>query len=71
MESHKAVFPPLPHSLEIPSGLPHSHGLDVHGVEKKTPVTRKDYFPIKVDISDAIQEKGAPQDHLLSEPHLP
>jgi hypothetical protein len=28
MESHKAGFPPFPHSLEIPSGLPHSHGLD-------------------------------------------
>src|SRR6266851_9074808 len=28
MESHKAGFPPFPHSLEIPSGFPHSHGLD-------------------------------------------
>src|ERR1700684_1215543 len=28
MESHEAGFPPFPHSLEIPSGLPHSHGLD-------------------------------------------
>jgi hypothetical protein len=28
MESHKAGFPPFPHSVEIPSGLPHSHGLD-------------------------------------------
>ena len=28
MESHEAGFPPLPHSLEIPSGFPHSHGLD-------------------------------------------
>ena len=28
MESHEADFPPFPHSLEIPSGLPHSHGLD-------------------------------------------
>jgi hypothetical protein len=27
MESHEAGFPPFPHSLEIPSGLPHSHGL--------------------------------------------
>jgi hypothetical protein len=27
MESHKAGFPPFPHSLEIPSGFPHSHGL--------------------------------------------
>ena len=25
MESPKAGFPPFPHSLEIPSGLPHSH----------------------------------------------
>jgi hypothetical protein len=32
MESHKAGFPPFPHSLEIPSGLPHSHGL---GDEKR------------------------------------
>jgi hypothetical protein len=28
MESHKAGFPPFPHSLEIHSGFPHSHGLD-------------------------------------------
>src|SRR5438128_987493 len=28
MESHKAGFPPFAHSVEIPSGLPHSHGLD-------------------------------------------
>jgi len=28
MESHDAGFPPFPHSLEIPSGFPHSHGLD-------------------------------------------
>jgi hypothetical protein len=26
MESHEAGFPPFPHSLEIPSGFPHSHG---------------------------------------------
>jgi len=31
MESHKAGFPPFPHSLEIPTGLPHSHGLDDEG----------------------------------------
>jgi len=28
VESHKAGFPPFPDSLEIPSGLPHSHDLD-------------------------------------------
>ena len=28
MESHKTGFPPFPHSVEIPSGFPHSHGLD-------------------------------------------
>ena len=28
LESHEAGFPPFPHSLEIPSGFPHSHGLD-------------------------------------------
>jgi hypothetical protein len=28
MESHEAGFPPFPYSLEIPLGLPHSHGLD-------------------------------------------
>jgi hypothetical protein len=28
MESHNTGFPPFPHSLEIPSGLPHSHALD-------------------------------------------
>src|SRR5271168_3648788 len=28
MESHEVGFPPFPHSLEIPSGFPHSHGLD-------------------------------------------
>jgi hypothetical protein len=28
MESPKAGFPPFPHSLEIPAGLPHFHGLD-------------------------------------------
>ncbi len=27
VESHEAGFPPFPHSLEIPSGLPHFHGL--------------------------------------------
>jgi hypothetical protein len=27
MESHKAGFPRFPYSLEILSGLPHSHGL--------------------------------------------
>jgi hypothetical protein len=28
MESQEAGFPPFPHSLEIPSGFPHSHVLD-------------------------------------------
>jgi hypothetical protein len=28
MESQEAGFPPFPHSLEIPSGFPHSHCLD-------------------------------------------
>jgi hypothetical protein len=28
MESHEAGFPPFPPSVEIPSGLPHFHGLD-------------------------------------------
>jgi hypothetical protein len=28
VESHEAGFPPFPHALEIPSGLPHSHGLE-------------------------------------------
>jgi hypothetical protein len=28
MDSHEAGFPPFPHSLEIPLGFPHSHGLD-------------------------------------------
>ena len=28
MESQKAGFPPFPHSLEILSGLPHSHSYD-------------------------------------------
>src|SRR3954466_5402964 len=28
MESHKDGFPPFPHPLEIPSGLPHSHSFD-------------------------------------------
>jgi hypothetical protein len=28
VESHEAGFPPFPHSLEIPSGFAHSHGLD-------------------------------------------
>jgi len=27
MESREAGFPPFPHSLEIPLGLPHSHRL--------------------------------------------
>jgi hypothetical protein len=28
MESHEAGFPPFPHPLEIPSGLPNFYGLD-------------------------------------------
>src|SRR5437879_1806452 len=28
VESHEAGFPPFPHSLKIPSGFPHYHGLD-------------------------------------------
>ena len=32
MESHSAGLPPFPHSVEIPSGLPHSHG---HGGETR------------------------------------
>jgi PadR family transcriptional regulator, regulatory protein PadR len=28
MESQEAGFPPLPHSLEVPAGLPNSHGSD-------------------------------------------
>ncbi len=28
MEGHDAGFPPFPRSLRIPSGFPHSHGLD-------------------------------------------
>jgi len=31
MESQSAGFPPFPHSLEIPSGFPHSHG---HGYDE-------------------------------------
>ena len=30
----EAGFPPFPHSLEIPSGLPHSHGLDCWHISK-------------------------------------
>ena len=30
VESQESGFPPFPHSLEIPSGLPHSHGLSWH-----------------------------------------
>jgi hypothetical protein len=34
MESQEAGFPPFPHSLEIPLGFPHSHGLDCGHVSK-------------------------------------
>jgi hypothetical protein len=34
MESQEAGFPPFPHSLEIPSGLPHSHGLGCWHISK-------------------------------------
>jgi hypothetical protein len=34
MESQEAGFPPFPHSLEIPSGLPHSHGPDCWHVSR-------------------------------------
>jgi hypothetical protein len=34
MESQEAGFPPFPHSLEIPSGLPHCHGLDCWRISK-------------------------------------
>ena len=37
MESQSAGFPPFPHSLEIPSGFPHFHGLgyDEISIEKQ------------------------------------
>src|SRR5277367_2213816 len=34
LESQEAGFPPFPHSLEIPLGFPHSHGLDCGHVSK-------------------------------------
>ena len=34
MESQEAGLPPFPHSLEIPLGFPHSHGLDCGHVSK-------------------------------------
>src|SRR5882757_7294536 len=34
MESQEAGVPPFPHSLEIPLGFPHSHGLDCGHVSK-------------------------------------
>jgi hypothetical protein len=43
MESHSAGFPPFPHSLEIPSGLPHSHSL---GDEKRYLEARAKTSPI-------------------------
>ncbi len=52
MESHKAGFPPFPHSLEIPSGFPHSHGLDDDGslsfkatAETKNPSRQPQFEP--------------------------
>jgi hypothetical protein len=48
LESHKAGFPPFPRSLEIPSGLPHSHGLDDeirYSETTKDPVLNPDLSP--------------------------
>jgi hypothetical protein len=40
MESQEAGFPPFPHSLEIPLGFPHSHGLDA-GMYLKSAIKEK------------------------------
>jgi hypothetical protein len=44
MESHKAGFPPFPHSLEIPLGFPHYHRFDDGYMFLETR-TRKQPFP--------------------------
>jgi hypothetical protein len=45
MESQEAGFPPFPHSLEIPSGFPHSHGLDDYIVVFSYPLNPRSWPP--------------------------
>jgi hypothetical protein len=47
MESQEAGFPPFPRSLEIPSGLPHSHDLDCWRIRRATAKKKKSQVEIE------------------------
>ena len=46
MESQEAGFPPFPHSLEIPSGLPHSHSLTCWDISRFKSRKRRNPRPL-------------------------
>ena len=54
MESHEAGFPPFPHSLEIPSGFPHSQSLD-----DAAPIEnlKKGFVPLQGPVTDVSGPK--------------
>jgi len=54
VESKEAGFPPFPHSLEIPSGLPHSHGLDYWHISKVQ--SMRDRIPRLLDLKGVVME---------------
>src|SRR5258707_10714008 len=59
MESQEAGFPPFPHSLEIPSGLPHSHGLDCWHISKCK--SMRDPNPRPLDLKGVVTEVLGPK----------
>src|SRR5258707_13393090 len=59
MESQEAGFPPFPHSLEIPSGLPHSHGLDCWHISRCK--SMRDRNPRPLDLKGVVMEVLGPK----------
>ena len=59
MESQEAGFPPFPHSLEIPSGLPHSHGLGCWHISKYK--SMRDRSQGLLDLKGAVTEVLGPK----------
>jgi hypothetical protein len=57
--SQEAGFPCFPHSLEIPSGLPHSHGLDCWHIPKGQKQERPNPRPL--DLKGVVMEVLGPK----------
>src|ERR1700722_7127738 len=59
VESQEAGFPPFPHSLEIPSGFPHSHGLGCWHISRCK--SMRDRSQGLLDLKGLVTDVSGPQ----------